>query len=647
MKSNPFLIFIAALGAAGALSSADMGLPGLPGDSGGYSYQPSADEMAKLQARIDDLLAQAKATRESADRLDNMVDRLLNSTGVRFGGQAVAHSISLATFPTSGGNSSEPYVRRAWPTVGYLDFKIMAKPKPELSGEVVYRMEKVFGGYWGSLDISGVRRFNMHGDTAIGFDLGHFNYRRSPLTVWAQEDEYPFEIEILARKRKAGMEQVYLGENKWPLQGGRLDATLVLFDSVDLALEGIGVRTAIAGTKNTGLPFAVVFPYDQYLVGGSIDLMGKDSKAFRLGASYFEFIESKDTSITPPIAPQLRSNVVGADIEVQLLGREVVLKAEGANANYTFDYGRPVSWTTGGAGDLQVLLKGESHDVKLHGIYVDEKFINYASQTRTHPSTYDVFGEVPTGNNLLDPREGDYGLASVTNLYFTRFNPAIFATNQGRITTLGGTPMQEGGIYLPPGYRNTTLPYGWATPNRAGGGVDGSLSFMDGAFKPRGFYGMYFEPTRSFYVPRVVGSRTYGRMGGGATLDFAPVLGLPLAISGGWEAEDAKATSVVSYAVQTGSFGLNWQAFKGVYFVGGWQQTAAYGMDYTFAFHGATTSYLRTINHISTTTAGGVYWDLSKSTDFQLTYAHTDWWSPGSSSGAGMEEFESKLVMRF
>ena len=646
------------------LAAADpMGLPPLPGgDPLGLAPAPAASssqaDIAKLQAKVDELLQQAKGVREGEDRLTGAIDRLLNATGVRFGGEAVTHSISYTLFPTAA-NSTMPNVR-AWPSVGYFDFEISAHPRPELSATVIYRMEKVFGGFWGSLDISGVRRFNIHGETSIGFDAGDFNYKHTPLTVWAPQDEFPFETEVLARKRREGMAAVYLpGDNTWPLQGIRVDGTVELFGALDMALEGIGVRTAIAGTKNTGLGFAVLFPYDQYLLGATAAFSPKDSRSVKLGVSYFELLESVDTSILPPallaVSRQMRSNVAGADLELQLLGESVVLKGEGAISNYTYDYGHPVTWTTGGAGDVQIVSKGANHHVVLYGLYTDERFINYAAQTRTQfDPAQGQWGQIPTGNNLLDPHVGGYGLLSAPNQFFTQFNPIIFATSQGAYLPLPSAKNQQqlGGFYLQPGERNRALPYGWATPNRAGYGVDAEYSFLDGALKPRLLYGSYSEPYQAYYLPQY-GPRYYTRYGVGGKLDLTPLTGLPLILSGGWMDEATGistvnpyfATSGNTYVVQTGDFGLDWQALKGVHLLLGWEQNSAYGTDY---FPSLGPPMAVTDNLVWTTETGGIDWAISKSTDFYITYAHHDVWYPSNTWATyGAEEFEGKLSMRF
>ena len=78
------------LALASGLAAADPGLPGLPGLNEPYaqaSYSgggnATAQELAALEKRINDLLEQAKASKESSDRLGALLDRVLNSTGVR------------------------------------------------------------------------------------------------------------------------------------------------------------------------------------------------------------------------------------------------------------------------------------------------------------------------------------------------------------------------------------------------------------------------------------------------------------------------------------------------------------------------------------------------------------------------------------
>jgi hypothetical protein len=514
-------------------------------------------------------------------------------------------------------------------------------------------MEKVFGGYWGSLDTAGVRRFNIHGDTAIGFDLGDFNYKHTPLTVWAPADPHPYQIEPLARKRREGRRQLYLDdENTWPLQGGRLDATVLLAQTLDLALEAFGVRTAIAGTKNTSLPFAVLFPYDQYLWGVTANLSGAQWKHLSLGATYLEIRESRNTSVTPPTAPELYSNVVGGDLNMNFGGGAFTLLLEGAMSNYTPDisYGNTISFTTGTALDMQLQAKGKHFNVKLHAISVEENYINYAAQTRTDLNGgIDFLGTLPTANNLLDPRSGGYGLSTVTNAYFTRYNNIIFATNQNYI----GGGQQRGGVYIPAAVDFRALPYGYATPNRVGGGLEAQLQWLNGGLAPSFFGGTYVEPTVAFayksLYPNDASQRTYTRFGGGLNLDFGKFTSIPLALGGGWTYEATKAVTpnTIDYGVTCGDVQINWQAFKNVHLIVAWEQTSLYGRDFDFRYLGDMNPDYFIVDRVLTVTAGGLYWTLSKASDLELVYSHLDIWNPSGGPSFGSEEFEGRINMRF
>ncbi len=103
------------------------------------------------------------------------------------------------------------------------------------------------------------------------------------------------------------MDELYIKDHSFPMNGVKLDATLLLLSKLDLDLEAVGFRTAIAGNKNTGLGFAVTFPYDQYIVGATARLTGDSNKALTLGVSYFELMESVDTAPVPRAEPCSRT----------------------------------------------------------------------------------------------------------------------------------------------------------------------------------------------------------------------------------------------------------------------------------------------------------------------------------------------------
>lgn len=612
------------------------------GSGAAYSAAPQAD-LSKMQDKVKELLDQAKSVQDGEDRLNTMIDRLLSSTGVHFSGQAVMDSDNLLRLtPVSD-------AQRVWPTVGYFDFHITARPKPELQADVIYRMEKVFGGFWGSLDISGVRWFNIKGQTAIGYELGMFHYKHSPLTFWVPEDPMPFEPEVLDRKRREGRETVMDEDHSFPLQGAKLDATLLLFGGTDLDLEGIAIRTAISGNKNSGLAFAVTFPYDQYIVGGTASLHPDASEAVALGGSYFELMEVPETNQGVALLPQQRGNVIAGDVALQLAGKAVVLKAEGALSNYTPAYGtaQVVSWTTGGAGNLFLDITGQQSSLKLHALYVDEQFINYAAQTREQDTAREPGEDFITGNNLYNPREGAYTLPTVNNLYFQGFNSVIFATNQGPKggLMLNKFGVQPAGIYLTHGVLNRSLPLGFATPNRSGFGGEFKGNYMDGLLQPTVLGGMYQEPFTAYDVPVNTGPRKYTRGGGGVKADLSKALGLPLTLQAGVVIEDTRSDSFVAFTSTRLAYDADWQAFKDVHLMLGFQHTDFNGSDFFDTGSGSTWGFY---DRLMDEYLGGIDWRLSKSTVLYMTYAFQDMINArNGAQNYQNQEYQTKLSMRF
>ena len=626
-------------------------MPGMADTSmpatGNLGAQAQQDELVKLQKQVNELLDQAKGIKESEDRLGSQMDRLLNATGVHFGGEAVMDSDNFLYL------DPRKDAQRVWPTIGYFDFKITARPRPDLSAEVVYRMEKIFGGFWGSLDISGVRYFNIKGQTPIGFEVGMVNYKHTPLTFWTPVDEYEFEPEIQARKRREAMADLYIVDHSLPVNGVKLDATVLLFNHLDMDLEALGIRTAIAGNKNSGLGFAKTFSYDQYIVGSTARFTGESMKAISLGFSYFELMESVDTVQGVALTPQQRGNVVGSDLRISLLNDLIVLRGEGAQSNYTPAYGSALTWTAGNAGNVILELGGDNNKISAHYLYVEEKFINYAAQTRVRDNAREAFPELATGNNLYDPKSGDYTLPTVNNLYFNTYNNVVFATNQGRtggiVTNKFG--MQPAPILLTHSFLEESLPEGFATPNRAGGGADYKGKWFGGLFQPRALGSMYQEIVNAYDVPVNTGPRTYIRGGGGLKIDFAPTLGLPLDIQAGIVVEDTRSTSFVAFTSSRLAYDLHWQMTKDFHLLAGFQHTDFNGAD--FFDRGATSGpeWLYE-NWLLDNYLGGFDWILSKSTNFLFTYSYLDAINAantGASAGPNhqAQEYQAKLRMRF
>ncbi len=660
-------------------------MPDLPPDLGGSSLpamgaasgdretvyklvQEYHDELVKLGAKGKDLTEQLVALKTSQSDLTKAFDRVLNSTGVKLNGEATVHSVNLLLYPTNYSAKTE----RIWPTIAYFDLKLSARPRKEIYAEVVYRMEKVFGGFWGALDIAGVRSFYFKADTDIAFELGKVPYKNTPLTLWAQEDSYPYEIDVLARKRRENMEDRQLGDNKWPLHGGRIYGTLVLFDSMELDLSALGTRLAINSTKNSPLDFGVIMPYDQWLVGGTARISGAKDKSFYIGGSYFEINESVDTNASASIFPQQRNTVAGADLSVNLLGEEIVLSGEWAASNYTPIYGASsytdasgtyyvASWTAGSAGEVQIKVNGEYNKFELHGLYVEPTFINYAAQTRVHDTMRDAFGDIPMGSNLFDPRRGAYGLiigdTTINNPYESRYNDIIFATNQGRNggLVLNSAGIQPGGIYLTHGYREQSLPMGLATPNRSGYGAKYSGKWFDGMIQPDFFGGMYKEIFPAYNVPAMTDVRVYTKAGGQIKIDLTS-FGIPMNIRGGAVYEDTHSNTFVAFTTMTIDYEINWEMFKKVHLNLGFEHIDMNGADF-FDYGNPLDPLWVYVNNSRDVYAAGLEWKISKSTNMYVTYAYQDVYR-NSNYGAGYsgpiydfnygaQEYEAKLVTRF
>jgi hypothetical protein len=651
-RSNRIVLVLAACTwAAGSLWADELPLPPLPGGSdvlvppgsGTLGGQANLDELTKMQAQVQDLLDQAKNVKDNEDRLGTQIDRLLNATGIRFGGQAVMDSDNFLHL------SPIANALRVWPTVGYFDLDITAHPRADLSAEVIYRMEKVFGGFWGSLDIAGVRYFNIKGETPIGFEVGMVNYKHTPLTFWVPTDTYEFEPEIQARKRQEGMDDLYIKDHSFPMNGVKLDATLLLLSKLDLDLEAVGFRTAIAGNKNTGLSFGVIFPYDQYVIGSTARLTGDSNKALSLGVSYFELVESVDTAEVGAAEPEQRGDVAGADMKLNLMGGAVVLQGEGAESNYTPAYGSPITWTSGMGGNVMLDLSGTANRLSLHGLYVEETFINYMAQTRAQDTMREPSGDLATGNNLYNPHTGDYNLTTANNLFFNRYNNVVFATNQGPSggLVLNKFGMQPAAILLTHGFLSESLPEGFATPNRSGFGGDYAGKWFGGLIQPQALGGMYQEIYTAYNVPINTGPRHYTRGGGGVKIDLAPTFGLPLDLQAGVVVEDTRSDSFVAFTSTRIGYDLHWQVAKDFHLLIGFQHTDFNGGEFfdTGATSGAGWLYE---NWLMDDYLGGFDWVLSKSTEFTMTYSFLD--AINAIDGAANyqdQEYQAKIRMRF
>jgi hypothetical protein len=569
--------------------------------------QQYQEELMKMGAKLTAIEDQLVALKTRNDELSDKIDKVLKMTGLKINGEAVVKSVNVMTMgqrrmwePSqrdprdnrdayantgaaayyakayAGGTQYErdakgnivwhwsdddaaydpknttgqgehlqnEKAQRIWPTVGYMDMNINARPRPNLYAEMIYRMQTLFGAYWGSQNLAGVRRFRLRADTPVAFTVGMLDYKNTPLTVWANEDQDLYLLPLDAKRVRENMNDLFLGDNRWPINGALAETTLLWGGGLDQYMQVMGSKLGTFNQKSTGLPYGEQYSFDQYLYGGrtsitfparpssfeSLNAFG-DAVNLTLGGNYFEIKELPDTQTTDiRTSGEQFNNVVSGDMKLSFAKDKIYLQGEWARANYNPDMGygqgqgaTAIEWNSGTAGNVHFILDGFGTKSDLFYSRAEADFINYAAQSRTRDWAGDnLMGRHYSStsmNNLYNPSNAGYGFTTQEWNWLSRYNAAIAATNKGAAyKILGyeapdaskGIPTgrtrvaQAGGVYIPHDpTSNNSLPYGEATPNRDGFGWAFSGKYLKDILQPSLGGAYYQEISPAWYLGSV------------------------------------------------------------------------------------------------------------------------------------------------
>ena len=455
-------------------------------------------DMMKTDKKLDDILNTIGDLRVKKAELEKKQDKLLNALGMRINGESSAYMTDFLLF---GG----PFVpsERYRPITQYIDLKFSLNASKYIYAEATYRLENLFGGFWGSYDVYGLKRFFMQGNFPISFVLGDYQGKLTPFTLWAVDDENLFEAKIFRDRGDMNKKELYVLDNSWPLTGGKVQTIVELFDTLDLDIQILGARLQEADNSpakpsiikyynfGTDLYLTDKYYHDQYMIGGRLasdftlnKLLGEDFN-FNLGINYNEITDVKDTGNYSK--PVLHNYVGSVDATISALKGMVKITGEYAMSYYNPDRTKD-TYTPGSA--MKAELELNMYDTKLKGGFLsnEKNFIAFAAQTRIYHEdvNYSYLTQNSTWNIQVNPPQ--YLIGGHT-YPFTKYNPQIIVSyNAGLFGNAGG----PGWLMSYPVDENNALPYGDASPNRQG--FYGSLtgSYMEEMLNPNvGFKYLY------------------------------------------------------------------------------------------------------------------------------------------------------------
>lgn len=440
-------------------------------------------DMLKTGEKLDSIIETIGDLKVKKQEIEKKQENLLNRMGLRINGESSAYMTDVLMFGNKFMYLKEP-AKRYRPITQYIDLRFSLHSTKELYAEATFRLENLFGGFWGSQDIYGLKRLFVQGEYPISFILGDYQGKLTPLTLWAVDDERPYEAKVFADKRDMNKKELYLIDNSWPLNGGKLHTIINLFDTVDFNFLVMGARLGEAGKSNykaydpsSGVFIPVTYKHDQYLLAGRFASDFATGGLITLGGNFSQIKDAKDTGkdASDYNAPVLDNQVMSVDTEVNVMDGLFKAKAELAKSLYSADAARDRLWlyiapdgtsqmTHKYVVDSAVVADAEVNyfNTKLKVKYknVREKFTAYAAQTRIYDERNNEMYLTQNSTWNISAKPPSYEIGG--RIYpFTKYNPAI-------------NPSYTGIALLPynvlgyPMYENNTNPYGDATPNRQG-----------------------------------------------------------------------------------------------------------------------------------------------------------------------------------
>jgi hypothetical protein len=355
--------------------------------------------------------------------------------------------------------------KRYRPWNEYIDLLFYANPLAELQGQAVFRLQNVFGGYWGERNSYAVRRLFIKGDYMVKFYLGDYNAKLTPLTLMTSEDGSELDARFFKEKKQKNRDELYLlPDGTWPLTGYQIG----YYQDLDVKKHmGIGIKSfgARLGTQGTATDY-FAFAHDQYLaaVAGDLDL----TKEFHAGIALITQFDVQETGDQQ--AAVFRNKISDVNGQLYLWPDRVAIQGEWATSQSNTDTGR-TDYFSDQAVQLGVLTELEYFKLDAKLFQVGGDYFAPGAQTRIQDAGINL--PVITGNNTWDSSSNAFSSPSIQPHYdpaypLNKYNNRILASQR-----LGFSP-----------YENNLFPYGPATPNRNGYQVALRLDFLKPYIQP-------------------------------------------------------------------------------------------------------------------------------------------------------------------
>lgn len=328
-----------------------------------------------------------------------------------------------------------------------FDLGVNVMPSKRFNARAVLRARNEFGQFFGNGSLLEFREIQLSGllSDGIYYEIGDIDVEQTPFTVFNDDEIYhSFESSIFRKRREILEYENFNHGNKWRLQGAQTNMSFGMdkgFDRVNFS--AFGTRTVPA--NNIDIP-------DRFLAGGQLGLV-KDS-LLTLGVNYTGFLDN------PSIEDnfQYTNHVVTLNGEVALVKKKFDLSLVGETGLSSYDFEDEANDTTVSFNDFfyEAGLEFKKNKLSAKLVYreVGPQFSSPSAQTqRINPNSVPLlFGSIEKSTR------------SRSQLLFDRFG-------QEELYNGGISPVLFNTLV----FFNNALPYGVATPNRAGVHVTSEL----------------------------------------------------------------------------------------------------------------------------------------------------------------------------
>lgn len=236
------------------------------------------------------------------DQIESGLNAVLNKAGIHFSGTFRSQYLD-SQIDSASGDETIDRAKKARESNEFtsVDFDIKARPNEYLSARLIFRMHQNWQNFFSDVANPIFSRWiSIDGDveSMFRFNVGDYRQRYSPLTLWSPDIDIAYEPEIFAAKRRASMDELFLGNNDRILQGlnYNFDAEIApLFNEVHWNVLAARLRLGATNVQNGGM-VAMSFeaaPMDRYVVGTNVDLTML--RGLGLGLTYLDIFDLKST----------------------------------------------------------------------------------------------------------------------------------------------------------------------------------------------------------------------------------------------------------------------------------------------------------------------------------------------------------------